>query len=66
MVMPGVPEMLIIGGVAVLLFGVNKIPKLGSAIGEGIKNFKSGVKEGDKSLRNKIEKSIWWPSCFTE
>ena len=38
-------EIAIIAGVVVLLFGVNKLPKLGGAIGESIKNFKKGVKD---------------------
>lgn len=49
----GLPELLIIGGVFVLMFGAKKLPGLGGAIGEGIKNFKKGVKpedEEDKKL----------------
>ncbi len=41
--MPGVTEMLIIGGIVVLLFGTSKIAKLGKGLGEGIRNFKEGV-----------------------
>jgi sec-independent protein translocase protein TatA len=47
-VMPGMVEMLIIGGVVVLLFGAKKLPQLGGAIGESIKNFKKGVKDTQK------------------
>ncbi|RYZ60097.1 MAG: twin-arginine translocase TatA/TatE family subunit [Proteobacteria bacterium] len=43
--MPGWTEMLIIAGVVVLLFGTSKLPKLGGAIGESIKNFKKGIKD---------------------
>ena len=50
MVMPGGVELLIIAGVVVMLFGAKKLPALGGAIGESIKNFKSGVKDGDKKL----------------
>ncbi len=42
--------MLIIGGVIVLLFGAKKLPQLGGAIGESIKNFKKGVADEDKTL----------------
>ncbi len=45
--MPGWTELLIIAGVIVLLFGTTKLPKLGGAIGESIKNFKKGIKEED-------------------
>ena len=48
--MPGIWEMLIIGGVIVLLFGAKKLPQLGGAIGESIKNFKKGVADEDKTL----------------
>ena len=45
--LPGLPEMLIIGACVLLLFGASKLPKLGGAIGESIKNFKKGVKEDE-------------------
>lgn len=38
-------EWLIIAGVVVLLFGARKLPQLGGAIGESIKNFKKGVQD---------------------
>lgn len=41
----GLPELLIILGVAVLLFGGKKIPELAKGLGEGIKNFKNALKE---------------------
>ena len=40
----GVPELLIILGIIVLIFGASKLPMLGKGLGEGIRNFKSGVK----------------------
>jgi sec-independent protein translocase protein TatA len=43
-------ELIIIFGVIFLLFGAKKLPQLGGAIGESIKNFKKGVKEDDKHL----------------
>lgn len=45
--MPGIGELVIIFGVIFLLFGAKKLPELGGAIGESIKNFKKGVKEPD-------------------
>ncbi len=47
MAMPGMPEMLLILGVMVLLFGGKKLPEIGSALGESIKNFKKGVAPED-------------------
>jgi len=46
--MPGGPELLIIFGIIVLLFGAKKIPDLAKGIGKGIKNFKSEMKESDE------------------
>lgn len=43
----GIPEMALILGVVVLLFGGKKLPGLGQALGEGIRNFKKGLSEGD-------------------
>jgi sec-independent protein translocase protein TatA len=40
----GFPELLVILGVAVLLFGGKKIPELAKGLGEGIRNFKDALK----------------------
>lgn len=55
-VMPGWTELLIIAGVVVLLFGTTKLPKLGGAIGESIKNFKKGIKDEESSNARLTEK----------
>jgi sec-independent protein translocase protein TatA len=44
----GLPEMLIILAIVILIFGANRLPELGRGIGKGIKNFKDGMKEGEK------------------
>lgn len=36
----GVPEIAVIGLVAILIFGPKKIPEIGSALGKTIKGFK--------------------------
>jgi sec-independent protein translocase protein TatA len=41
----GFPELLVILGVAVLLFGGKKIPELAKGLGEGIRHFKTALKE---------------------
>lgn len=41
----GMPEMLIILAIVILIFGANRLPELGKGIGQGIKNFKSGLKQ---------------------
>ncbi|RLE28049.1 MAG: twin-arginine translocase TatA/TatE family subunit [Acidobacteria bacterium] len=42
----GLPELLIILAIVVLIFGVNKLPRLGKGLGEGIRNFKDSIKTG--------------------
>jgi sec-independent protein translocase protein TatA len=44
----GVPELLLIFGIALLLFGPKKIGELGKGLGEGIKSFKSALKDDEK------------------
>jgi sec-independent protein translocase protein TatA len=55
--MPGATELLIIAGVIVLIFGAAKLPKLGKGLGEGIRNFKDGLKGEEKSEDSSDEKS---------
>ncbi len=43
----GLPELLIILAIVILIFGVNKLPRLGKGLGEGIRNFKDSVKTGN-------------------
>jgi sec-independent protein translocase protein TatA len=51
----GFPEILVIGIVAVLLFGGKKIGDLGKGLGEGIRNFKEAMKEPEKKDENTVE-----------
>jgi sec-independent protein translocase protein TatA len=44
----GVPEVLLIVVIALLLFGPGKISGLVRGAGEGLKNFKSSMKDGEK------------------
>lgn len=45
----GVPELLIILVIVVIIFGVGKLPEIGSALGKGIKNFKKSVNNDNDS-----------------
>jgi sec-independent protein translocase protein TatA len=41
-------HILLIIGIALLLFGPSKFADLGKGLGEGIRNFKSSMKENDE------------------
>jgi sec-independent protein translocase protein TatA len=43
----GPSELVVILLLVVLIFGAAKIPQLGRGLGEGISNFKRGLKEGN-------------------
>ena len=43
--MPGLPEMLIIGGIFILFFGSSKLPGLAKSIGKSANEFKKGLKD---------------------
>ena len=45
---PGLTEILIILGIALLLFGAGRLADIGKGLGEGIRNFKNGLKDDDK------------------
>lgn len=44
----GVGELLLLVFLLVLLFGSRKIPEIARGLGQGIRNFKSGVKNPDQ------------------
>ncbi|MGN1073162.1 MAG: twin-arginine translocase TatA/TatE family subunit [Bradymonadia bacterium] len=41
----GTQEVIIILIIIIVLFGATKLPQLGTAIGQGLKNFKRGMRE---------------------
>jgi len=51
----GLPELLILLAIVVLIFGVNKLPKLGKGLGEGIRNFKNSVRTEEKTASEEDE-----------
>jgi sec-independent protein translocase protein TatA len=43
----GIGEIVVILVVVLLIFGANKIPQLGDALGKGIRNFKKATRDDD-------------------
>ena len=43
-------HLLLIFGIALLVFGPKKLPELGKGIGEGIRGFKSAMKSEEEKL----------------
>ena len=52
---PAGPELLVILGIAVLLFGANKIPKLARSTGEAMGEFQKGREEVEQELQEMRE-----------
>jgi len=50
----GGPELLIILGIVVLLFGVGRIGKIAGELGHGIRSFKQGL-QGDKDEKDETK-----------
>jgi sec-independent protein translocase protein TatA len=42
-------HLLVILGIALLVFGPKKLPELGKGIGEGIRGFKAAIQDGEKA-----------------
>ena len=43
----GVPELLIIFAIILVVFGAGKLPQLGKGLGQGIANFRDGLKNAN-------------------
>ncbi|MDA8016161.1 MAG: twin-arginine translocase TatA/TatE family subunit [Thermoanaerobaculia bacterium] len=50
--MPGVQELIVIFLIVVVLFGASRLPQLGRGLGEGISNFKKGLKSAEDGESN--------------
>lgn len=55
----GTPELLVIGTIVMLVFGVGKLPDIGSSVGKAISNFRNSAEGKDQVELNpqKPEKS---------
>ncbi len=52
----GFQELLVVLAIVLVIFGASRLPQLGKGLGEGIRNFKKGVKgSDDDALPGKAE-----------
>lgn len=50
-------HLLIIAGIALLVFGPKKLPELGKGLGDGIRGFKTAMSHEDKPTVSKPEEA---------
>lgn len=48
----GLPEIIVILGVALLIFGPKKLPELGRSLGKGLKNFKDSLTQAAGEIKS--------------
>ena len=48
----GTTEIIVIGGIALLIFGGKKLPELMHGLGKGVKEFKEGMHEVKEEISN--------------
>jgi sec-independent protein translocase protein TatA len=53
----GPTELLIILGIVILLFGVGRLSRIGSELGQGIRAFREGLKSDEQSEETSEEKT---------
>lgn len=52
----GLPELLIILVIVILIFGVGRLPEVGSAIGKSIREFRKASAEDDEKAEEEVGK----------
>jgi sec-independent protein translocase protein TatA len=54
----GTPELIVILGIAFLVFGGKKLPEIGAGLGKGISSFKKGLKGVEDVGKNLVEENV--------
>ena len=60
----GLPELIIIGIIALLIFGPKKLPDLGAGLGKAIKDFKGALSESDHPKKEEDKKEAVEPKVL--
>lgn len=48
----GTTELLVILVLVLIIFGAGKLPQVGKSLGEGLRNFKDGMKDGSADKKD--------------
>ncbi len=59
--MIGTTELLLIGGLVLLLFGGKKLPELMKGMGQGVRSFKQGLNEPIKEDKPAVDNEVKLP-----
>jgi sec-independent protein translocase protein TatA len=54
----GTPELIVILGIAFLVFGGKKLPEIGAGLGKGISSFKKGMQDVEDAGKNLVEDNV--------
>ena len=54
----GTPELIVILGIAFLVFGGKKLPEIGAGLGRGISSFKKGLSEVQETGKEMIDENV--------
>ena len=54
----GLPELIIIGIIALLIFGPKKLPDLGAGLGKAIRDFKGAINEQDPPKKEEKKETV--------
>lgn len=54
----GTPELIVVLGIAFLVFGGKKLPEIGAGLGKGIKSFKKGLQDVGDTGKNVLEENV--------
>jgi len=54
----GTPELIVILGIAFLVFGGKKLPEIGAGLGKGISSFKKGMKDVEDTGKNLVDETV--------
>ena len=53
--MSRMPELILILAIFILLFGAQKLPEVGAALGKAIREFKKNMRETEEEIKKPVE-----------